>query len=138
MASITSLADLHAMLVALPEARLEAMQEAALKIEFLIEQEFEAGADSYGKKWADLRPATLDKGRHPPPLTDTGAMRDSVTTQASADGIHITVGGPSHFHQHGTRHMVARKILPEDSLPQSWDQAIQTALDNAVKRRGGG
>ena len=137
MATINSLARLSEALQALPDLRREAMVDASLKINDLMRKQFAAGTDPYGAKWAPLRPRTIAKGRHAPPLTDTGIMRDSIQYQASAEGLHITVHTPAEYHQHGTKHMVARKILPENSLPQSWEIAIQEALDKAAKRAMG-
>lgn len=110
--------------------------EAIPEIARLIEEQFEQGHDPYGKPWAPLRPATLAKGRHPPPLTDTGYMRESVYVTATSDGLRITVDGPSFFHQHGTDRMRARPILPDKQarLPESWERAIDDAAARAVAK----
>ena len=103
---------------------------AAPRIDYAIEQEFAEGRDPYGNAWARLRPATLAKGRTPPPLTDTGAMRESVTVRPTPHGLYITVDWPAHFHQRGTKYMAARPILPEQTLPPRWVATIeQCALE---------
>jgi phage gpG-like protein len=96
-----------------------------------IEEQFDSGSDSYGKPWADLKPSTIDKGRSPPPLTDSGDMRDSIEVRpAKSAGIQITIGAEyAGFHQAGTSIMAQRTILPVGPLPKTWTRAIDEALD---------
>lgn len=118
----------------------QAAKQASEGIYDLIDQEFNQGTDPYGKKWAKLRPATLAKGRHPPPLTDTGDMRDSVEVKPmKGSGVSITIDQlPAWFHQWGTEKMAARPILPSGSrMPGTWDREVADAIDDAVKRRMG-
>lgn len=90
-----------------------------------VESEFESGVDPYGRKWRKLAKSTIEKGRKPPPLTDTGAMRASVEIHASGESVFLRVDSPAHFHQRGTAHMPARPILPEKTaLPNDWIAAI--------------
>lgn len=101
-----------------------------------IERQFDAGTDPYGRPWAPLRPATLAKGRTPPPLTATRAGRDSIQVKpGQGAGVMITVGKSyMGIHQDGAPpRLVARKILPEGKLPPSWKLIYQTALSKAVK-----
>jgi len=110
---------------------------AAAIIAQRIAEQFDNGADPYGRSWSPLRPATLAKGRRPPPLTDSGTMRSSVrVVPLRGAGIEITIGAPyAHFHQTGTKHMVERSILPDGSeLPEEWDDAIEQATTEAVAR----
>ncbi len=103
-----------------------------------IDQGFSAGTDPYGRAWAPLRPRTLAKGRHPPPLTDTGAGRESVTVRpAQGGGVTVRVGVPyMGIHQHGDPpRMVAREILPVNTLPKPWRALWQSLLTDATKRR---
>jgi phage gpG-like protein len=113
----------------------QAAAGAAEEIAALIQQEFDAGRDPYGDAWADLMPATLDKGRSPPPLTDDGDLRDvDVRAQVGA-GIAIELGEPyGAFHQIGTRTMKARPILPVHGLPDTWRRAIADEVDRAFLR----
>jgi phage gpG-like protein len=58
-----------------------------------IQRNFSAGVDPFGRKWKKLAPATLEGGRHPPPLTDTHAGRKSVTVKPMRGaGVMIVVG----------------------------------------------
>lgn len=103
-----------------------------------IQRSFDAGTDPYGRAWAPLRPRTLAKGRHPPPLTDTRAGRDSVVAAPLAGaGIGITVGvGYMGIHQDGDwPRMAARKFLPERVLPAVWRAIWQSELSRAVRVR---
>lgn len=100
---------------------------AAPRIRARIEGQFARGVDPYGRAWAPLRPSTLAKGRRPPPLTDTRAMRDGVSVKPTpAAGIAITFAKevPAIFHQKGTRYMKRREILPTNRLPAPWSQDI--------------
>ncbi len=110
----------------------------AKKINRELQRGFDAGQDPYGKAWAPLRPRTLAKGRHPPPLTDTHAGRNSVKAAASQDaGVVITVGVPyMGIHQAGDPpRMVARRFLPVARLPQAWKDIWELELIRATKKR---
>ena len=118
----------------------QAAVEASEEIQDLIEAEFEAGNDPYGDPWAALRPSTLARGRRPPPLTDTSAMRDSVQVIPTAGaGIGIIIGTEyASYHQYGTSRMESRPMLPDrDTMPESWTVAVMDASDHAVERRMG-
>lgn len=108
-----------------------AARKASEGIAEAIEAQFDAGVDPYGKAWAPLKPATLDKGRSPPPLTDSHDMRDSIEVRpARSAGIRITIGSEyAGFHQAGTRFMAQRPILPQGPMPKTWTAAIDEALD---------
>ncbi len=121
-------------------------QHAALtvakSIEELIKEEFSSGTDPYGSAWAPLSPVTEARGRHAPPLTDTGAMRDSVNVYATGNGIAITVAHPAAPHQTGWSGPrgsgPARPILPaRDRLPATWREAIYSAIDEDIRKVAG-
>jgi phage gpG-like protein len=58
-----------------------------------IQRNFDRGVDPYGRKWRTLAKSTLERGRHPPPLTDTGHGRASVVVKPGAGaGLVITIG----------------------------------------------
>lgn len=106
--------------------------DASDSIAELIDEEFEAGNDPYGRPWAALAQATLDKGRGPPPLTDTEAMRESVVVAPmQGAGISITIDHPGGVHQTGARKgawsMPARPVLPDATFPATWKKALDTA-----------
>jgi phage gpG-like protein len=110
----------------------------AKKIKRDLEYRFDAGIDPYGKPWAALRPATLAKGRHPPPLTDTHAGRESVTVVPVKDaGVQISVGvAYMGIHQAGDPpRMVARRFLPVSRLPPDWKAIWELELVRGVRKK---
>ncbi len=110
--------------------------DASAKIATLIEHEFVAGQDPYGNGWAALKPATLRKGRRPPPLTDAGTMRDSVkVSPMPGSGIAITIDEPANIHQTGSKFMVARPILPSAGFPATWSAAIRDATQARIREK---
>lgn len=113
-----------------------AARDASAGIARLIDQQFANGTDPYGKPWKPLAQSTRDRGRFPPPLTDTRDMRDSVAVKPSAGaGITVTIGAPyAGFHQTGAprANMPARKILPEGPMPKPWQAALAKAVYNLV------
>lgn len=128
---------LHGTLRALSEVPSRAAADASVRIAGLIDESFDAGTDPYGRAWAPLRPYTLAKGRFPPPLTDSGAMRASVDVKPTAGaGIEVTIGTDyATFHQTGTRDMVQRQILPQSGgLAPSWREAIAAAVRAAMSK----
>lgn len=104
----------------------------------VIRMEFDEGADPYGTAWEPLRPATLAKGRHHPPLTDTGAMRDSLRVKPlRGAGVGITIDHPAAPHQTGWSGPVgdgpARPILPAREMPPLWDEIIASAIEEEMR-----
>jgi len=103
-----------------------------------IDRNFSAGVDPYGRAWAPLRPRTLAKGRHPPPLTHSHDGRDGVHVKPTAGaGIGITSDVPyMGVHQNGDPpRMVARKFIPSGVLPAVWRAIWQAELSNRVRAR---
>ena len=103
----------------------------------LIQSEFNAGVDPYGRPWAKLKPSTLARGRRPPPLTHTGKMRGGITVKPMAGaGIEITFASdvPAIFHQYGTKRMAARPMLPRGVLPATWNRAIERVGETEFRR----
>src|SRR5689334_8171255 len=107
----------------------------AKRIKKDIERYFSAGTDPYGKPWAPLRPATLAKGRRPPPLTDTSKGRKGIKVKPQAGaGLRIT-SDTSYmvYHMRATGNRAARKFLPEGVLPANWSKIWQEELDKKLK-----
>lgn len=109
-------------------------------IAMLIEGEFEEGRDPYGREWAELTEATLEKRSQTsePPLTDYGHMRDSVRVRPRAGaGVAITVDHPAAPHQTGWNGSQgtgpARPILPGMKMPVAWREVIDEAVDAQVR-----
>ena len=136
--SLASAADRLAQVTAL------AAKGAADSIRALIQEEFDEGKDPYGTAWEPIEDSTLAhriESQDPTPLTDTRDMRDSLNVYARGDGhgVALTIGRPGHPaapHQDGWKgpqgEGPARPILPGDGLPDSWDEAIDRAVTDAV------
>ena len=63
----------------------------------LVQLEFDAGVDPFGVAWAPLAPATVARGRHAPPLTDTRQLRESLLVYPSAaGGVRMSIGTADH------------------------------------------
>lgn len=129
-------ADLKRCLRALADVPSQAAEAACEEIESIIQRDFDSGLDPYGDPWAELAPATLAKGRHPPPLTDSGDMRGGVEVRPlPGTGISVTIPDPGVHHQYGTIHMPQRAIFPNrGTLPDTWQRAIADAVEAAVDR----
>lgn len=139
-ASTAALATFARSLNALSGVPARASRKAAEGIQRLVDHEFDAGSDPYGRPWKGLRPATIAKGRTPPPLTDSGALAGGTEVRAARGaGIQVEVGESyGAFHQTGTRYMAARPILPTGPLPKAWQAEIDLALADAFKATLGG
>ena len=115
-------------------------REVSGEIAELLQAEFDAGADPYGSPWTQLADSTIDRGRFPPPLTDTRAMRDSIrVAPLQSAGIGITIDHPAAPHQAGWRGPQGsgpkRPILPaRGELPRSWQKVIENAIEVDVDR----
>lgn len=115
--------------------------ESSAAIEEAIDSQFTLGTDPYGTPWAPLKESTKRRwpGRDNPPLTASGAMRGSVVVSATMGKIEVIVADPAGYHQDGTKHMVARQIIPTDAqgIPPSWEAAIHDAGMAVLDRRWG-
>ena len=135
LAALGSLAD-HVRRLASVPAR------AAVKVQFALEDlvlgEFEAGHDPYGTPWAALSETTIDRGRFPPPLTDTSQMKDSFhatprsTSGSGGSGIELSIDHPARPHQTGWSgprgRGPARPIFPTGEFPAAWSDRIGEAV----------
>lgn len=104
--------------------------EVARRIRADLMRRFAAGEDPYRRKWAPLKPATLAKGRRPPPLTDTGRGKRGIrVSPARGAGVRITSSvGYMRHHMRATSNRAARKFLPEGRLPAAWSKIWREAL----------
>ena len=105
-----------------------------------IHHEFDEGQDPYGDAWEPLAAATVDRGRTPPPLTDTTDLRASIRVAPLPHaGIGIRVGVPyAAPHQTGWSGPQgsgpARPILPDrDDLPEEWSDILSTAMQREFR-----
>lgn len=119
--------------------------EAAPGINRLLREEFLNGTDPYGRPWAPLRPATLARGRRPPPLTDTKALRDGTKATPRSGrraGLVLITGAPyGYFHQVGFRvgktNVEPRRVLPQSGLPAGWKIVLRDAARRCARRATG-
>jgi hypothetical protein len=120
----------------LSEVPSRASKRVAFKLESFLEEEFDDGADPYGTPWAPLAESTLERGRRPPPLTDSHAMRDDARVRPlRGAGVAMTVDAAyAPPHQTGWANAPARPILPARAeLPRRWAEAIKSAVSDAMR-----
>ena len=133
---MSSFANLQKMIRSLASVPSQVAKGASEDIAIAIQAEFDAGADPFGNAWAPLEPVTIDKGRFPPPLTDTHDMRDGIEVKPlRGAGIAVTFDEthPAVDHQYGTKYMDQRAILP-DRMPDTWQRAIADSAEEAFAR----
>jgi hypothetical protein len=118
--------------------------EAKPTIDRLLKEGFLNGKDPYGRPWAPLKASTIAKGRTPPPLTDTRALRKGTKVQVRSGlrpGLLLLTGPHGYFHQVGFRvyktRVPARRVLPQYGLPASWKIALRDAARRCARRAVG-
>ena len=140
LSRMSGLADRLADLANVPS---RAARAVAFDLEGFVRGEFAEGVDPYGDPWTELAGATLDKGRHPPPLTDTGELLASLEVRPMRGaGVSIVVGAdgdPAAPHQTGWNGPrgdgPARPILPaRGELPEAWADAIEDRVSREARR----
>lgn len=114
---------------------------AALK---LVADEFRFSRAPDGTPWAPVGRVTgkkLRRGQYGPrrggkPLLKTRRLMTSFGVQPTPAGFRIGTAVPyAGYHQRGTSRMVARPMLPGRVLPESWQVAMATALNAAVRQQ---
>jgi hypothetical protein len=150
--NLKGLDDIHKAgeaILKLPKVMSRATTDAADLIDDVIQHDFDVGQNPYEEPWAPLMPSTIKRGRHPPPLTDTEALRAVNCEPLQHAGLKIEFDSDyATFHQTGTAHMAQRQLVPEEGqeLPPRWNDAIVEAYEHAVEgwakklgwRAGGG
>ena len=114
---------------------------AAPELTKLLRIQYLTGTDPYGRPWRALKPSTLAKGRHPPPLTDTKRLRDGTRAMVAPGGragIRLKLGAPyGFFHQVGFRvgktKVAPRRILPQFGIPATWRKVLDDASRRALQ-----
>lgn len=131
-----ALSALSAALSGADEIVRDVAAESVIELRHAVDSQFTLGTDPYGNAWEPLAPVTIGKGRTPPPLTDTGKMRDSLQVTVTGESIRFSMGGPAVYHQHGGVRLPQRKIFPgdPDPIPPIYEAAITDAL-RAVSAR---
>jgi len=96
----------------------------------LVREGFERQADPYGSPWAPL------KRRSGRILQDTGRLRMFFVRSKSASMVRV--GTPAfygRFHQAPrTKHMPARKMVPDGALPGAWSSRIHAIVERVIKQ----
>jgi phage gp36-like protein/phage gpG-like protein len=121
--------------VASPAFRQRVLKNVAEAARTEIVLGFERSRDPYGNTWRPLQnPSRRRRGGRP--LLDTGRLRSSWFVGATANGIvartNVTYAG---FHQHGTRRMVARPMVPTGAeLGPFWRRAFEAVLERELRR----
>ena len=138
LSKLNELAELVANMASLPSRISKRVSE---DLEPMIQQQFDEGVDPYGNPWEPLASATIDKGRSPPPLTETGAMRDSLSVKPlQSSGISIKLDHPALPHQSGWQGPQgsgpARPILPVGGeLPPAWKAMIDRIASEEMRKK---
>lgn len=122
---------------------------AAMK---LVADGFRKSVDPYGKPWAPVvrnrkrdRRARASRARRgltakaDKPLIDTGRLRGAAVStgnlETSAAGVRISIPVEyASYHQHGTRRIPQRMMLPVGSLGPIWKPALDKAALPVVRR----
>jgi hypothetical protein len=138
LSGLKNLAELVASMASIPSRISRRVSEELVP---LIEKQFEDGVDPYGNAWEPLSEATVSKGRSPPPLTETGAMRDSLSIKPlQSSGISVTLDHPALPHQTGWQGSQgtgpARPILPiNGELPPEWGAMIERITSEEMRKK---
>jgi phage virion morphogenesis protein len=114
----------------------------------LIEEGFRDQSDPYGNRWAALKaPRRRGKARGRTRgghriLSDTGGLKRFRVQRADGAGFKIAATVDyAVYHQSGTRKMVARRVVPDESgLPPAWlrryDDTVGEWLSSHLGGRG--
>lgn len=107
---------------------------AVPKLAEILDEQFRLGLDPSSDPWAPLAPSTVARGRHAPPLTDTGLMHAGATVTSDGGTITMRLDTPAEHHQYGTANMVARALLPSDAeeLPPAYALAMAQSASSAM------
>ena len=129
-------ADLTARIAELEGIPSRIAREVADGISAKLRAQFETSTDPDGRPWAPLLPQTVKrKGGDTRILRRTDAMSGATTAKPeSGAGVEVISIDYAERHQTGTKHMVARPILPEGEIPASWQSIISDAADRAFKK----
>lgn len=104
------------------------------EINLLLQEQFDGGFDPDGRPWAPLAMSTLRRGRHSPPLTDTGRMRAHVRAVRVGTNVAIESEPPAVYHQSGTSRMPRRQIWPDtlSGMPARYESRLGLVANQAM------
>lgn len=110
-----------------PRALSEAMAEG---IEKAIDAGFAAQSAPDGSPW-EARKAPTGSW---PILDRNGDMKDTRKATPDESGVDVTFAlEPTIFHQHGTKKMVARPVLPWGKAAPRWTDAMDKACGDKLR-----
>lgn len=114
-------------------AQLAVPAAAAIKRE--IDRGFQGNRDPYGNKWASHASATVRRwGKHPLlRLTGEGFAGIRVVPLPGAGIQVISDSEGLAFAQAGTVNEPRRRFLPDDTMPATWNRALEKVADDAIK-----
>lgn len=126
------LRKLRAMLERMPEnVKRNAVIAVAAEVRTLVAMGFRKSVAPDGSKWAPL------KERDGKPLVDTANLQNSFTTSVDGGRGRIEVGTSvayADFHQTGTKHMPARKMIPDDGeMPERWARPLREVVNEVAE-----
>jgi hypothetical protein len=112
---------------------LSASSEMHEAVKGLIDEGFAKREDPDGKKWARR------KRKYPwPILNKTLALRKGWHGGSNQHGFEFrNAVHYAPYHQHGTIHMVARKMVPERALPRRWRDRLRRVWLRRAKKHFG-
>jgi len=123
MSNLAAFGRLERTLAELDQLPRKLSEAVAPAINREVQKQFSNGTDPYGRRWKRLA-----NGR-PSHLTLSSRLRTKTRVRpmpGNMKGVRIILGERyAIFHQTGTKHMPARKILPERGMPASWRMAIE-------------
>lgn len=113
----------------------EIATHVAVQIERRMKRGFRQGTDPYGRAYAGLMPASLKRGRKPPPLRKFAKVAHARPLPGA--GVALTIEHPqAGFHQTGTSRMAKRIVVPDRATPPEWRTMIDRELKRALRARG--
>ena len=115
-------------------ARIAVPAAAAIKRE--IDRSFQGNRDPYGNKWASHASATVRRwGKHPLlRLTGEGFAGIRVVPLPGAGIQVISESEGLAFAQAGTVNEPRRRFLPDDTMPATWNRALEDVTNKEVER----
>lgn len=102
------------------------IQSLAYKALEIIQAEFDNSVDPFWNPWTPLKRPTHKI------LIDTGNMKASFRISSIQEDRFEIANDTEYasFHQHGTKTIPKRQMLPEDGLPPKWADAFEEIIVN--------
>lgn len=105
-----------------------ATSKLAPKISKLISTQVSNATDPDGKTWKK------DKdGRQP-----LVGIDQYVSVIALKESVKVNLSEPATYHQTGSKTLPQRKIIPDNSIPTSWSNAINEVIEDEFKKVANG